>query len=297
MVVARLPGRMLAWFAACSVVLFAAQLMAQEDAGKADSPENAAGAAKTGLIRLAKDSKVWIDLKRKIVVVEGKVVLREGQLEMFACPGNTKSHESIVSVESKAYVVHAGLLAVGAKVGNPVQFVPQYKPAGGTEVDIVVLWVDESGKRHKARAQDWIRETRTGKPMPYKWVFAGSGFWVDEEEGTRHYQAEDGDLICVSNFATATLDLPIESSQSNAALMFDALTDNIPPIGTRVRLVLIPKLEDDGSGDAAAPSPPKDGEPAKAAEPGPSKEADGGEQAGDSEERATAKDGEEENEE
>ena len=63
--------------------------------------------------------------------------------------------------------VHAGLLAVGAKVGNPVQFVPQYKPASGTEVDIVVLWVDESGKRHKARAQNWIRETRTGKPRKF----------------------------------------------------------------------------------------------------------------------------------
>jgi hypothetical protein len=155
-------------------------------------------------------------------------------------------------------------LAVGAKVGNPVQFVPQYTPASGTEVDIVVLWVDEQGKRHKARAQDWIREVRTGKPMPHKWVFAGSGFWVDEEEGTRHYQAEDGDLICVSNFATATLDLPIESSQSNAALMFDAFTDNIPPIGTRVRLVLIPKLDKDGGEGGAAPEPPKDTQPATA---------------------------------
>jgi hypothetical protein len=272
--------------------MFAARLPAQEDSEKADAPEKSEAAEKTGLIRLAKDSKVWIDLKRKIVIVEGKVVLREGQLEMFACPGNTKSHESVVSVDSKSYIVHAALLAVGAKVGNPVQFVPQYTPASGTEVDIIVLWVDESGKRHKARAQDWIRETRTGKPMPHKWVFAGSGFWVDEEEGTRHYQAEDGDLICVSNFATATLDLPIESSQSNSALMFDAFTDNIPPIGTKVRLVLIPKLDKDSNDDAAAPDPPKDTKPAPAEEAAAAEEAAPDKEAASSEEPVAPKDGE-----
>jgi hypothetical protein len=37
------------------------------------------------------------------------------------------------------------------------------------------------------------------------------------------------------------LDLPIESSQANEELMFSAFTDRIPPLGTRVRLVLTPK--------------------------------------------------------
>jgi len=297
MITNRLPGQLPVWIAACCVGLLATTLRAQEDAKKAAAPAKSETAAKSGLIRLDKTSKVWIDLKRKIVVVEGKVALREGQLEMFACPGNTKSHESVVSVETKAYVVHAALLAVGAKVGNPVQFVPKYTPASGTEVDIVVLWVDESGKRHKARAQDWIRETRTGKPMSHTWVFAGSGFWVDELDGTKHYQAEDGDLICVSNFATATLDLPIESSQSNSALMFEAFTDNIPPIGTRVRLVLIPQLEKDVEKDAAAtankPSdPPKEDRPESSEDPDSSAEPGLAKEATSTEESAAPREGE-----
>ncbi len=41
--------------------------------------------------------------------------------------------------------------------------------------------------------------------------------------------AESGDLICVSNFTTAMLDIPIESSQSNEGLMFEASTGKIPP--------------------------------------------------------------------
>ena len=34
------------------------------------------------------------------------------------------------------------------------------------------------------------------------------------------------------------LDLPIESSQKAADLLFEAWTDRIPPIGTRVTVVL-----------------------------------------------------------
>jgi len=39
------------------------------------------------------------------------------------------------------------------------------------------------------------------------------------------------------------LDLPIESSQANNALMFKAYTERIPPLGTPVTVLLRPKLE------------------------------------------------------
>jgi hypothetical protein len=61
-------------------------------------------------------------------------------------------------------------------------------------------------------------------------------------------------LICLSNFPTAMLDLPIESSQANAELMFEALTDNIPPKGTKVRMVLIPRAAKAESAAAREPN-------------------------------------------
>jgi len=79
--------------------------------------------------------------------------------------------------------------------------------------------------------------------MEYDWVFAGSGFWTDPNTGERIYYGDGGDFICVSNFATATLDLPVLSPQDNVDLLFSALTEAIPPLGTRVRLVLRPRLE------------------------------------------------------
>ena len=62
--------------------------------------------------------------------------------------------------------------------------------------------------------------------------------------------ANSGDLICVSNFNTATLDLPVESSQANASLLFTAFTERIPPHGTKVRLVLIPRQKKEEPKDA-----------------------------------------------
>src|SRR5262249_5153652 len=85
-----------------------------------------------GLTKISKDFPVWIDLKRKLVVFAGVICLTEGKLKMFECPKGTKEHKSFIAATSDAKTVHAALLAVGAKVGNPVQYDPVYKPAKGT---------------------------------------------------------------------------------------------------------------------------------------------------------------------
>jgi hypothetical protein len=84
---------------------------------------------------------------------------------------------------------------------------------------------------------------RTRKALDQPWIFGGSGFWKDESTGKEYYQAEGGDFICVANFPSAMLDLPIESSESNADLLFQAFTERIPPRGTAVTLILKPKSE------------------------------------------------------
>jgi len=61
--------------------------------------------------------------------------------------------------------------------------------------------------------------------------------------------AESGDLICVSNFPTATLDVPVKSSQANEELLYEPFTERIPPRDTKVRLVLRPCQTDAGNED------------------------------------------------
>jgi len=235
-------------------LLLAAPLRAADTQDKLPA-ENPTKEAKSRLIRLSKEHPIWIDPQRKLVVVDGEIAMREGALEMFACPKGTKEHESVIAVHSTAQLIHAGLLAVGATAGHPVRFDPQYTPATGSVIDVWVLWQDDQGN-HRVRAQEWIKDVKTEQPMEHNWVFGGSGFWTDETTGEKHYHADAGDLICVSNFSTAMLDLPIESSQANDALLYAAFTERIPPRGTMVRLVLAPRKEQGATSRPAAEKPP-----------------------------------------
>lgn len=193
-----------------------------------------------GLVRLSPKEKIWVHPGKKWVVVDGRVCLREGQLEMFAVPYETKTHESVVSIDCHSRYVHAALLAMGAKAGTPVRFRPKYTPAHGSVVDIFVLWKDEEGKQQIAQAQDWMRDERKKKTLEYPWVFGGSGFFKDEG-GVNRYYADGGEMVCVANFAVAMLDLPIESDKANAALLYVANTDAIPPMDTPIRMVFVPR--------------------------------------------------------
>jgi len=210
------------------------------------------------LTRLHPQFPVWVDRKNKRVIVLGAVCSRECPLELFACLRTTKDYESVVSVPGRASLVHAGLLAVGAESGSPVQFRPKYVPASGPEIEVTVLWKDASGKVQTARAQDWVREVKTKKAMTYPWVFGGSRIVKNQETGEKAYYADlTGELICVSNFASAMIDLPIESTSSDAELMFETFTERIPPRGTPITLILTPKLKKPAETEPGAKTPAK----------------------------------------
>jgi hypothetical protein len=134
-----------------------------------------------------------------------------------------------------------------------------YAPATGTQIDVTVVWKDKDGKRLSAPAQDWVQDVATKKAMAHTWVFAGSGLWKNEDTGEDYYLAEGGDFICVSNFPGAMLDLPVESSQANEALLFRAFAERIPPLGTPVTVILTPKLEEkkDREQESGKDKPPK----------------------------------------
>ena len=206
-------------------------------------------------VRLDPDQPVWVDVARRRVAVDGRICLREGVLEMFACPAQTKEHESVVAVDSSGFLLHTALLAAGAEPGKPARFEPKFQPPEGPEIEVSVEWVDKSGKPQAARAQSWIRNSETGEEMQMPFVFGGSGFWVDPDSGRQRYLADSGDLICVSNFGTAMLDVPVESTQSNEALLFEPFTERIPPLDTPVRVWLTVKTKP----TRAEPAAPGDG--------------------------------------
>jgi hypothetical protein len=263
---------------------------------------------------------VLLDKPGRRLVLKAEVCLRDGMLEMLVCMKRTKEHESILSVDTKAQIVHAGLLALGVEPGRPVRFQPEYEPATGPVIDVFVSWQDDAGKSHRVNAKTWVRnslrrywvekldklppglktpddsdlridekrsellwygpmsdaqrdellklsadaayqaairrfhqQTRV-RELQSDWVFGGSGFYVDEKTGERFYQAEEGNLICVANFTTATIDLAVSSSAANDDLLYEAYTERVPPIGTKVLIELVPRkpaAEDKPGTDAA----------------------------------------------
>ena len=178
------------------------------------------------------------------VRIAAEVCFREGPLELLMCRKFTKEHEAILAADIDARDVHKALLAAGAKAGSPVQFQPQYKAASGSRI-LVNVEYEKDGKTITIPARQWIRDAKTRKELATDWVFGGSKFFPDPDDSKKppHYLANGGDVICVSNFETAMLDLPISSSQANTELQFEALTDRIPPLGTKATVILEPVAE------------------------------------------------------
>ena len=206
---------------------------------------------KSKLTPLNKEKSLYVEKKPDggmRVLVETEVCLREGLLEVLLCKAKTKEHESILRVDLDPRYIHAALVATGAKVGKPVQFVSpktgdlEYKPASGQRIRVSVHY-RRDGELHTHAAQEWILDKKLKKPMAYDWVFAGSRFIRNPDapkEDPEYYCANNGEVICLSNFVDSMLDLPVEVSKDEIDLHLEPITAKIPPLKTKVWLILEP---------------------------------------------------------
>ncbi len=185
---------------------------------------------------------------RRRVYVEAVVCLREGQygLEFLLCRKETKEYESVLQTEADARIIHLGLEAAGATAGSPVKFEPKFESPTGTPIQVTARYLDK-GKLVTRPAQDWVRNVKTKKSLATDWVFAGSILAPDpnDAKGKPVYLATaDGGYISVSNVPTAMLDLPIQSPKQLEDREFAPFTERIPPVDTKVVLVLEPLCKD-----------------------------------------------------
>jgi hypothetical protein len=204
----------------------------QKDPEKKDPPAK----------KVAVGRHVFVEVESKKVVrvvVEASVCLRTGILEHLLTRRHGKEHEAILAADIDARDLHTALLLAGAVPGQPVAFRPIETPPSGTAVKISLAYKTKEGKDVKVPAQQWIRHIKTKKDLEPDWVFAGSGIFVDRVDPANvQYLANDGDVICVANFKTALLDVPILSSANDNA--YEAHTERIPPVETPVLVILEP---------------------------------------------------------
>jgi len=114
---------------------------------------------------------VLLDRAGKRVLLKAKVCARDRILEMLCCLARTKEHESILALDAKAAVVHAALLAIGARQGTavrhykevaPGKIVPDFKPPTGQRIAVFLQWKNKKGVPRRVRAQKWVRRA-TGR--------------------------------------------------------------------------------------------------------------------------------------
>lgn len=235
-------------FCGSVAMLALAGCTADDPAPKKDTPVQPAPAASAKKVEVGKNVFLEVQGDQRRVLVEAYVCLRKGQLEQFLTRKRTKEHEAILAADVDARDIHKALVLAKAEPGAPVQFFDQktmmekYVPAHGTVIKVLVEYKDEQGQTLRHPAQQWIRSFKTQRDLNHDFVFGGSHLLQDPFDKNRppFYAANDGDVICVSNFETAMLDLPIKSPRENDDLAFEAHTERIPPVDTRVLVILTP---------------------------------------------------------
>ena len=205
--------------------------------------------AKNKQVPLTPDKKTIIaevagegDAKKVVRVgIACEVCLREGPLEQFLCKKGTKEHEAIVRVDLDAELVHLAIVAAGGKSGTPTGFIDpkteqaKHTPATGSKVNVLVHY-KKDGKLHTHPAQEWIWDIKKKAPIEHQWVFAGSQFIKDPDnpQAKPYYGANSGDIFSISNFPYSTLEFPVPISKDDAQLTYEAKTDRIPPLTSKV---------------------------------------------------------------
>ncbi|MFQ5424210.1 MAG: YdjY domain-containing protein [Phycisphaerae bacterium] len=182
---------------------------------------------------------IRIDYRIPQVEIAGEIILREGPLELFAyaLAPVPKQHESIVLLRSKPQRIYQALGLTGLTPGKTARYFPETRetrPSSGDPVDVFVRYA--VGERERTvSAGDWMRSPGSGQAMPPRhWVFTGS----DRLNDGTFYADVEGTVVTVVDFPSSLVSLPERHSDSNDELWLEANTPAIPPVGTKVTLVL-----------------------------------------------------------
>ena len=200
-----------------------------------------------------------IDFQKRCVDIEASICLDRGLLELVACTKGSKEHESIVAIQARPMHIHAALLLLGAKPGNPAMRKPIDKqetrwidvPPGGDPVDVYLVFKNEEGKTVERPVSRFVapsERTAEDQPgadedteFPHTFLFAGSLLRSDGP-GPRKYLSDlSGNVISIATFGDELLCLPGIHGQQNGTLMWQVDPTELPKVGSKVTLRLRPK--------------------------------------------------------
>ncbi len=189
---------------------------------------------------------IVVDTKANEVRLEGEVVMQEGGLELLVCSEGTREHESVIAVKAKPSHVTFALALLGLAPGKPGFTTPggTFSPPAGAVLEITARFTvregEDAAEKPDVRSYPaWqllrFSGTETGLVRPLEWVYVGrqspEALAAADREGT---------VVCVSNFIDAVIDVPFESTDVNAQLVYETNPKVVPPVGTPCELIVKP---------------------------------------------------------
>ncbi|MEP0843560.1 MAG: hypothetical protein HRF43_12730 [Phycisphaerae bacterium] len=193
---------------------------------------------------------IRIDWRERQVEVQVTVILRQGDLELFACSPGNREHEAIVRIEARPTHLYQALGLIGLTPGRPMRYDEneKYIPATGDAVDLDIAYT-LNGQPRREPIEHWLERVDGKGPLGRQpWVFAGS---LPLEDGRGLAADVEGTVIALVDFPTSLIALAEEHSESNDQWWLRHATPRIPPVGTPARLIIRPapwrlRLEEDG---------------------------------------------------
>lgn len=232
----------------------------------ADSHERTPAEVTVGTL----EAPAWIELTPQIRVdrAHGVIlctvvsVLDVGFLEQYVCAAGTREHESLFAFEGKASELHAALLLVGCRPGQPGSWreaPPVEQPTNPPTENHRFVAVPPTGEPLELSIElpdgsrqpltYFVRASPVGQPAnatnqaelrpPRRFVFAGSQFRTDQRTGAERYLADgSGSIVGLVTFGDETIAAEdvIPDQVSAADPVWEAFTERMPKPGTRLTL-------------------------------------------------------------
>ena len=188
----------------------------------------------------AKVGNVLIDREKKKIEIPAKINMNKGILEYIAVSTQGKLHEAVLEILAVPSHIHLALILAGyeeAKVGEPDSKTYERKILKpGSYFNIYVEWTPEGYQKQRLPIESWLFDRKSQKSAPQQmYMFRGSSFWkgkyTADIEKSVIALIEDGTcvLVPVSDFG---------NPYRGGDLGFEVYTDAIPPVGTRLNIVV-----------------------------------------------------------
>ena len=260
---------------ALAALAMAATLVAQTEEVETEKKEEIPAEAKKPVVVLSQNREqlelpgIKVQIKERYVDVDATVCLTAGLLELVVCAKDTKEHESVIAIDAKAAHIHASLLLLGIKPGNPaMRKVIEGEnaedgrwidlPPRGPKVDVFLVVKDEAGKPVERPISDFLmkdhdryevklegqEEAGTERFPTNTFLFAGSHVYRGGEGPPKYLADVDGNVISISTFGNELLCLPGVYTQGNEGLVWEVDSTHLPELGEKVILRLRPQAQD-----------------------------------------------------